>query len=94
MEIKLIKEDTGKIKILFLDFKYDLNYEGFEKIIDSVYDNKEEVTIICDSELNEYKELIQSIVEESRKDDFIKTVNTAKQAKKELEEAELQVKAE
>lgn len=94
MEIKLKKSSEGKITFELLGELFDLNYKGFEKIIDEVYDNKENVEIIADEELNEYKELIQSIIVESRKEDFINAVTEAKRAKQRLQEAEVEMLGE
>lgn len=94
MEIKLEKSSDGKVTFVLSGESYDLNYMGFEKIIDEFYNNKEKVEIIADEELNEYKELIQSIISESRKDDFINAVSAAKKAKQELQEAEVEMLSE
>lgn len=77
MKIKIYEDETQKKYFEFDDEPYEFNYDSFKKLIEKFYDNNEEYSFECAEELNEYKNLIDEIIIESRSDDFRNALETA-----------------
>ena len=86
MAINIIKKEDSKIYFTLNRTDYEFNYEGLDAFIEAFYSNTEEATIECEDEFNEYKQLLQKILEECRKDDYIKAVNEAIESQKAIDE--------
>lgn len=89
MEIKILKNLHDKICFKMDDeVEREFTYDNFDYLIDSVYGNDEKVSIVCEENYEDYKKLLEGIIEESRKDDYRTAVNNALIARKRLEEEE------
>lgn len=86
MEIDIRKNEENKICFKLDDKEYEFNYEGLDVFIDKFYSTDDEVKINCDDEFNEYRNLLQKILVECRKDDYVKAVNNAIESQKEIDE--------
>lgn len=88
MDINIIKKEDGNVYFNLNDIDREFNYEGLDIFIETFYDNENEVNIKCDDELNEYKKLLENILIECRKDDFVKAVKEAIKTQKEMDALE------
>ena len=86
MTINIKRKEDSKIYFTMKEVDYEFNYEGLDAFIELFYSNDEDVSITCDEEFNEYKQLLERILEECRKDDYIKAVNDAIDSQKEIDE--------
>lgn len=88
MKIIIKKNEEGKPVVSLNSINEVISYETFEKIIDTIYLNNEEVEYETDPDLKEYEKLIANVVNMARTDDFRDAVNEANTAKKELDDNE------
>lgn len=88
MEINIKKNEENKICFNLDSEEYEFNYEGLDVFINKFYSTNEEVKINCDDEYNEYRNLLEKILVECRKDDYVKAVNNAIKSQKEIDELE------
>ena len=94
MTINIIKKEDNIIYFEMKDNYYEFNYDGLDVFIESFYSNKEEVIIKCDEEFNEYKQLLEKILEQCRSDDYVKAVKDAEESQKALDEMDAASKDE
>lgn len=95
--IKLVvkrNEDESKMGFEIKETFYDFNYESFEKLIDITLDNNEEIVIEGLDEYEEYKKLLNDIVNGCRTDDFKNAVTAAKESIEEIEKETDSIKLE
>lgn len=85
MTINILKKDDGKIYFTLNDQCNEFNYEGLDKFIELFYSNNNEVNIECDEEFNEYKQLLNSILLECRKEDYVNAVKEAIKSQEEID---------
>lgn len=88
MKIKVDKKDNGEIVFYIDDEEHKFEYEEFDKLIDSVYDNDSEIEYESLNELKEYEKLLKGIIDGARTDDFREAVKKAKEANKKIKEEE------
>jgi len=89
MTIEIKKdEEIVKFKINEEDFKM-FSYENLSNLIDLVCENDEQVNIINEEDLEEYKNLISDIIEKSREDDYRHAVSMLKETRKKIIESEI-----
>lgn len=84
MEI-IVKKENDITCFVLNGESLEFNYDSFNKLIDTVYSNDDEITFDVEENLEEYQKLLRSIIEESRKEDFREAVNNSKIAKKKLD---------
>lgn len=85
MEIKIYKNEKDKICFKLNDVEYEFKYESFDILIDTFYNNDVEIKYQADEDLDEYKKLIEGIINGARTDDYRAAVIEAKKSKEELE---------
>lgn len=88
MEIEIIKKEDGEIIFKIDGEENKFEYEYFDKLIETVYENDEKINFKAAEELKEYEELLKGIIEGARTEDYREAINKAKQAKDNLIEAE------
>lgn len=89
MKINIYKDENGKMFFkLNNDKPFEFVYDNFEKLIDNVYQNNDEIKYMFDKEYEEYKQLLEGIIIESRKQDFRDAVTAVNSAIDELEKEE------
>ena len=88
MEIEIVKKEDGEIIFKIDEEENKFEYEYFDKLIERVYQNDEEINYRTVEELKEYEELLKGIIEGARTEDYREAINKAKQAKDNLIEAE------
>jgi hypothetical protein len=93
LEVKK-NEDESKIGFVMNGKFYDFNYESFEKLIESALKNDEEINIMGLNEYEEYKKLLNDIINGCRTDDFKNAVASAKEALTEIETESNLIKSE
>lgn len=86
MEIKIYKNEQEKICFqLNEEGEKEFNYDSFDYLIDLTYNNDENINFVNEKELDDYKILLDGIINESRKADYRTAVNKAKESKDSLE---------
>ena len=86
MEIKINRNEKGKVLFQINDeAEREFTYDNFDHLIDLTYNNNEEIKFVNDDELSDYKQLLNGIITESRKEDDREAVNNAINSKSELE---------
>lgn len=81
MEIRIFKKDE-KIYFSYNAEEFELQFDNINKFIDVLVMNQEEnVETICDSGLENYKALIDSLYAETKKPEFIEAVKKATEIK-------------
>lgn len=88
MKIIIKKNEEGKPIVSLNSINEVISYETFEKIIDTIYFNDEEIEYETDPDLKEYEKLIANVVKMARTADFRDAVTEANAAKKELDDNE------
>lgn len=88
MKIIIMKNEEGKPVVSLNSINEVISYETFEKIIDTIYFNDEEIEYETDPDLKEYEKLIANVVKMARTADFRDAVTEANAAKKELDDNE------
>ena len=88
MEIEIIKKEDGEIIFKIDEEENKFEYEYFDKLIEKVCENDEEIHYKTVEELKEYEELLKGIIEGARTEDYRQAIKQAKQAKDNLIEAE------
>ena len=88
MEIKILKKENGEIVFILNGEEKKFEYDDFDYLIETVYNNDEEICYENDEELKEFKDLLEGIVNGSRTSDYRTAVAAAKEAKDKLESAE------
>ena len=92
MKIDIIKKDDGEIVFKIDNEEYIFEYESFDKLIEKVYENDDEIIFNAKNDLKEYEELLKGIIDGSRTEDYREAVNKAKQAMNILTDAEKEQK--
>ena len=94
MEITIFKSEDEKIMFKLNEEDYEFDYNGLDKFIETFYSNNEKVNFKCDEEYKEYEKLLENILTECRKEDYVSAVNGAIKSQEELEEAEKELSDE
>ena len=89
MEIKINKKEDGTVVYKYDEKEREFNYDNLDCFIE-VYNKTDEVNYIVEDGLEEYKALLEEIVLESRKQDYIEAIETAKKSTQKFENAEEQ----
>ena len=84
MNIKIAKSDEEKIIFEFENIIYEFSYDSFSVLINSVYDNDEEIIYDTEDGLEEYEKLLSEIIKKCREEDYRNAVNAAKKAKADM----------
>ena len=88
MEIKIYKNEKDKICFKLNEVEYEFKYESFDTLIETFYNNDVEIKYQVDEDLDEYKKLIEGIINGSRTEDYRTAVLEATRAKEALEKVD------
>lgn len=88
MEIKINKKEDGTVIYKYNEIEREFNYDNLDSFIEEVYDKTDEINYDVEDGLEEYKALLEEIVIESRKQDYIDAIEAAKKSTQELEKEE------
>lgn len=90
MEIKINKKEDGTVVYKYDEIEREFNYDNLDCFIEEVYNKTDEINYDVEDGLEEYKALLEEIVLESRKQDYIDAIEAAKKSAQELETEEEQ----
>lgn len=90
MEIKINKKEDGTVVYKYDEIEREFNYDNLDCFIEEVYNKTDEINYDVEDGLEEYKALLEEIVLESRKQDYIDAIETAKKSAQEIETEEEQ----
>lgn len=88
INIEISQDEEGKVELKIDGNQYQFNFDGFETIIELALQSKEINFTISNDNLNEYKVLLEDIVNGVKQNDFKDAVAKAKQDKLSLEDLE------
>ena len=88
MEIKINKKEDGTVIYKYNEIEREFNYDNLDSFIEEVYDKTDEINYDVEDGLEEYKALLEEIVIESRKQDYIDAIEAAKKSTQKLEKEE------
>ena len=88
MEIKINNKEDGTVIYKYNEIEREFNYDNLDSFIEEVYDKTDEINYDVEDGLEEYKALLEEIVIESRKQDYIDAIEAAKKSTQELEKEE------
>lgn len=91
IEIKIYKNIDEIICYSMRDKEFLFTYDSFEELIDTVLFNDEEYQINCEEEFEEYKKLLNGIIQGVKTEDFREAVKNAAESKKNLEDLEKEI---
>lgn len=83
-KIKIFKNEEGKVVFKVKEEIYQLDYDSFEKLIDIVLSEDGDYEVDSDTELEEYKKLLDGIIIGVNTEDFKNAVKAAEKSQNEL----------
>lgn len=83
-KIKIFKNEEGKVVFKVKEEIYQLDYDSFEKLIDIVLSEDGDYEVDSDTELEEYKKLLDGIIKGVNTEDFKNAVKAAEKSQNEL----------
>ncbi len=71
MEIKIFKKEKKVLLTIDKEEPQEFNFDTLDCLIDRIVENNDEININCDNnDLNNYKILLDNLVDETQTDDF------------------------
>lgn len=93
-KILVYRNEEKKVMFKIEDKAFEINYDGFEKLIDTILASDITYEVEGDDELEEYKKLIEGIILGVNTEDFKNAVTAAKSSRTNLGEAEKRMEEE
>lgn len=90
MEIKINKKVDGTVVYKYDEIEREFNYDNLDCFIEELYNKTDEINYDVEDGLEEYQALLEEIVLESRKQDYIDAIEEAKKSRQKIETEEEQ----